>query len=76
MNLRRIIKIEEVKKFKKPNGLCIKNKDDTFYLFTDLATKSSGIISKRDLSNNYEKMVGFSSDGKQLYMQKLKNIII
>lgn len=73
MTLRRIIKIEEKKTLPKKNGLCIKEKTTRFVLFTDIVTKSTGIMSEYDLKRKYDVMDGFSSiDGKQLYMEKLK----
>jgi len=72
MTLRKIIKIEGKKVFKKPNKLCKINSCNIWYMVTDMVTQSTGIIPEKELNKNYEKMIGFSSDEKQLYMERFK----
>jgi len=72
MTLRKIIKIESKKVFKKPTNLCKINGDIVWYMFTDMTTQSTGLIPRKQLEKDYEEMVGFSSDNKQLYMERLK----
>jgi hypothetical protein len=70
MTLKKIIKVEEKKVFKKPNNLCKVNGSNIWYMITDINTQSTGIIPEHELNKNYEKMIGFSSDGKQMYMER------
>ena len=72
MKLNKIIRIEEKKVFKELNNLCKLNKDNIWYMITDMTTQSTGIIPENELNKNYEKMIGFSTDGKQMYMERLK----
>jgi len=72
MTLRKIIKIEGKKVFKKPSNFCKINGDTVWYMITDMITQSTGLIPRKKLERDYEEMIGFSSDGKQLYMERLK----
>ena len=74
MTLHRIIKIESKCLCKKQREILYKKYGEKkWVMFTDMDTKSTGIISEYELKRDYEQMVGFSSkDGKQLYMEKLK----
>ena len=70
--LRKIIKIESKKVFKKPSNFCKVNGDKVWYMITDMITQSTGLIPRKQLEKDYEEMIGFSSDNKQLYMERLK----
>jgi hypothetical protein len=67
-NLRKIIRIEEIGEFQ--NCLCKRKVEGTWVLFIDVNTKSSGIMPEEQLNQLYERMDGFTSNGKELYIER------
>jgi hypothetical protein len=66
-NKRNLIIIESEKLFENPNSFCKKNKCNHWYMFTDILTESTGLISKKNLNKNYKKMDNLYLNKKQMY---------
>ncbi len=70
MTLKRIIRIEERGKLPEICKLSIRFNTVDWALITDMQTGSSTFIPERTLESDYERMTGFSSNGKEMYIER------
>jgi hypothetical protein len=68
--MKKILRIEERATLPEMKELCKKNGDTKWVMFTDIDTMSTGIMPEYQLNELYKEMVGFTSNGKQLYIKR------
>ena len=67
---KRIIRIEERATLSKLLKICERDKTCEWVMFSDMTTQSTGIMSKHQLEEKYEKMEGITYGEKEMYMEK------
>jgi len=68
--MKKILRIEERATLSEMKEICKEN-GTKWVMFTDIDTMSTGIMPEYQLNELYEEMVGFTSRGKQLYINKI-----